>query len=286
MPSQVAAGNQKSFMGFNDPNDGLFIGNTLTNGVPTSPAAGSSTGGGMLKVLGIKNAPAAIPDSDAVIDTGDDGEVMYEFDFVSIAARGFVAEVAVQDLSQVALWQNYSVQNLAGARYTALDTDNMPLFDTCFLLQSRAIRSDAQSNGSQRWNATFFPHCTARYLGRATYAERTPAVFRWLIRPQLTSHDMAGFTVLDANSNQKDARKFEWEDLQYPITMHAFKGNNVATVFPTDYTPVSTSLSAVVLERVAAALASVQTTAPVGFTLSSAASTLGKRGIFIYQFAQ
>lgn len=83
----AVAGNAQCWLGFIDGN-GFMVGSATT--APSSGAAGSP----MIKLVGIKEAPAAVPEAEVVQSTGDD-DLIAEFDFTNTQSRSFVAEFAV-----------------------------------------------------------------------------------------------------------------------------------------------------------------------------------------------
>lgn len=275
-PQTTAAGNRHTQVGFCDPNDGLFIG-----GTGTAPAQGSSTGGGMLFLPATKNANRTTPNPDNTIVTGEDGEVAHEYDWPSIASRGFTVELSAEDLTQVGTIQNMPVNSWLGGQYSYEDITDVQVPNMMAVLQSRSKRI---SDGGGTWGGVVLPSNTARYLGRGGFNERGAALFRFFLTPNPSGYDQMGFSIFDNGGNQKYARGIPFQGLPYPLTFHAFKGDGSTVLFPVTKRPVSTSYAQAALERVAASLASVSTSVPYGITLSSAAGTTGKRGIFAYLF--
>jgi len=274
MPRNTAAGFRHSWLGFIDV-DGMLLGSTTS-----APAAGSSTNGGMLKIRAVKRAPMTIPDPDSVIVTGDDGEIMHEYDFPSIATRGFVVEVAEEDLTFAGLLNNVPVTARAGGFWTVTDRINTPQYNVCGILQSRA-RDDVV--GVLGWTAAIFTSATARYLGRQEFNERTAALFRFFVRPNPGQNAPWGTSFVDSSGNLIQGRYIPFNNLAYPITMHAFKGSGAVAAFNVDRQPVSVAQSSAAVEKSDVNIASVTSVAPYQITLSSNAIS-GGRGVFCYQY--
>lgn len=277
----MAAGLRNHFLFFED-DDGVIIGSS-----PTRPANGS--GSGSLRLWAAKRAPATVPNPDVVIDEGDDGEVLTEFMFRSVASRGFVAEIAVQDLTVAGKLANVPVRSLGRGRFVAVDVNNVPVYKCGVILQSRAIDP---ATGAQQWSGVIIPSASATYLGRAEYNDRTPGVFRFYITPQPAGWSPLGYTYLDNDSNQKTPFYDEFNNYGHPITMHAWTGDGMTAIIPVDYQPVNDLPNSVVAATTppsgqgatAATVSSVTTTSPYAVTLSAAPATAARTGV-LYEFA-
>lgn len=213
MPSptnrNTAAGNRYGFLFFTD-DDGVIIGSS-----PTRPAAG--TGSGCLRMWAIKRAAATVPNPDVVMAEGDDGEILTEYMFRSIASRGFVAEIAAQDLPIAGVLQNVPVRTVGRGQFVVVDRDDSPTYNVGCILQSRAVET---ANGQQQWSGVIIPRGTATYLGRGEFNERTPAVFRFFITPVPAARSPLGYTYLDNNADPTSAFYDEFRGYPNPITPH------------------------------------------------------------------
>lgn len=274
----TAAGNRFNFLGFTDAD------NVLLGSSPTAPAQGTSSG--MLRLWAAKRAAATVPNPDVVIDEGDDGEILTEYMFRSIASRGFVAEIATQDFTIAGALANVPVRSIGRGEFVAVDVNNVPVYSVCAILQSRAI--DAFS-GAQLWSGLLIPRATATYLGRAEYNDRTPGVFRFFVVPQPAGWSPLGYTYLDNNSNPKSPFYDEFKKYPNPLTMQAFTGNGILAAIPVDYEPVSVAAS--VLSTVPpsgqgatnVAITSVTTASPFAVT-ATVAPVAATRNTVLYEF--
>lgn len=276
-PQLTAAGNRFTQLGFLDPNDGMFIGAT-----GTAPAAGASTDGGMLFLPATKNANRVTPNPEFTQVTGEDGELLHQYDWNSIADRGFPFELSAEDLQQYGIIQNMPVNNWLSGQYTFDDIASVNLPNMMGVLQSRYKRL---SDGVGRWGGVVIPNGTVRVIGRAGFNERGAAIFRLFITPQPSSYDMMGFTIVDSDSQPKYARGIPFNNLSHPVTFHAFKGDGATALFAVDRSPISVATATATIERVTASLLSVTSSSPYGITLSSNAAS-GKRGILAYEFQE
>lgn len=275
----ASAGNKYSGLGFlND--DGILIG-----GSPTAPAAGAA-GSGLIRLLGIKQVPLRIPDSQLVQDTGDD-DLIAEFDFDSIESRRYIATMAVEDLDLLSALTGVPVESIAGGDWVADDITNAPEYNVCLIHQARAKKQDSTNRGEKAWQGVVVNLATAKYLGRDEFNERAPGVYRLSITPQLASYKPWGQTILDGALTEA-SRLYRFRS-DFPYWMHAFTGTGALSTFNLDYKPVSAlnelgqQRYLAVVNRLARAVSSVNdSTLPYTFTLGSAAPNNGA-GSFLYQ---
>lgn len=277
MPNSAAGNRYNKFMFLGS--DGFPIGKTFTR-----PALGTSTNGGMWRMKGAKQANPTVPTPAPVVVTGEDGYVRHEYNFPIDASRGFEIQLALQDLLMAMQVQNMPVKSYAGGKMGYADITDVLLPPVCYIVQSWAIDD---ITGVKKWSGDFVPSGTLSYLDRDGFNERTGAIFRYYLTPQPSAYEPWGYTIFDADGTQKNATFLPFQDFDNPVTLHAYTGNGVATVFPTEYTPVSVDKIMAVTERVNQAIASVQTSAPVGFTTSAAPTSnggIGGRGVAMFQF--
>jgi len=225
----ISAGARDSWLGFYN-SDGRFVG-----GTPDTPAAGSASK--MYELLGVKTVPLTVPDSEAIAITGDDVS-LGEFDFDSVANRGFIVDLAVYDLQLDAYLLGTNIETIAGGDWGVLDIENAPERDVCMIVQSRAKKYDSDNQGRKAWGGVQVPLATARPLGRNGFTERQGAVYRLRITPQFASNNVWGTTFASANAGTTGASMRPFRS-DYPYTMAAFVGNNVLAAIPVDVEPVS-----------------------------------------------
>lgn len=273
----IAAGNQQAWLGFLDTNGFLLGGNTSA---PSTGAAGS----GMLRIVGIKAAPVAIPEREIVQVTGDD-DLLGEFDFASLNSRAFMIEVAVQDLTLEGRLLNMPVDTaFAGSGLMGyLDTTSTAEYDACLLFQSRSKKQDSGLVGKKAWSGIYIPQATVQPLGRNGFDERGAAIYRYMVTPQLTSRNAWGVTMTN-NSGTETSARFRTFSTDYPVYLHRWTGNGVATAFNLDVTPVDTTTIAVWSSTGAAQTINSVSTSGKTVTLNSApANNLGLVGVVQYQ---
>lgn len=266
--STAAAGNKYSFLGFYDEQ------NFNIGGQPTALSNGTSRGA--LRLLGIKEVPLAVPESELVNSTGDDG-IIASFDFDSEEDRRYVATMAVDDLNLLSYLTNASVESIAGGDWIDYDIQDS-IERSCWLIhQSRAKYQDNGRRGQKAWQGIAVKQATVKFLGRDTYNERAAATFRLSITPQYGTYDIHGMTA-------PKVAMFKKFESAYPYTMAAVRGDNVVTAFPLDYQPVEVAKTGLYVERVQRTVASVSTTLPYT-AAASVAPALAARGSILYQFS-
>jgi hypothetical protein len=267
----AAAGNKYSFLSFLDTE------NYAIGGTPSAPAAGDVSN--WYRLQGIKAVPINKPDDEIVTVTGDDG-LIAEFSFDSIENRAYVATMAVDDLTLQAYLQNSVTATVAGAQMGVGDTADAPVIPVSLIHQSRAVKKDASNGGQKAWNGIVVPVATATYLGREGFDERSPAVFRIQITPQLATNLPWGDTLFDRfNVNAARVQPFRSD---YPFAAASFTGDGTQTTFSVDYTPVDVAHVGAWVFRSSVSVLSVST---VNKTITlSAAPANGRKGVLLYQF--
>lgn len=272
----AVAGNAQCWLGFIDGN-GFMVGSATT--APSSGAAGSP----MIKLVGIKEAPAAVPEAEVVQSTGDD-DLIAEFDFTNTQSRSFVAEFAVDDLNLTALLQGTLVETVGEIKMTGLDVIAPAELNVCVILQSRAKKQDAGAKGQKGWSGTIIPIATAKPLGRNGFSERSPGVFRLQITPQTAGNHPWGITIADANAGTTGQR-FTTFTAENPITMHAHTGTGALQTFTLDYAPISAAKTAVYSRRVVQTTSTVSASSPYNVTISSTAPIAGSQMVTVYEYS-
>lgn len=274
-PQTTAAGDRYNQILFLDPVDGYPIGGSLT-----APSAGTASGARFLE--GAKSANRAIPDPETTQVTGEDGELLHEYDWSSTASRRFTIELAIEDLALAAAAQNMPVTAWLSGQYTPADIAAVYVPNVMAIFNRRSKRL---ADGGGVWSGEIVLNGSLRYLGSAGFTERGAAVFRYSLAPQPSSYNQLGLTIFDNNGTAKSARVIPFQGLTHPLTAVAIKGNASATQFTLDRAPIDTSRVSAVVERASASIASVVTTSPFSATFSVAPAS-GKRGLIWMEFQE
>lgn len=275
-PQTTAAGDRFNQIVFLDPVDGYPIGGSLT-----APTAGTASGARFLE--GAKSANRTIPDPEVTQVTGEDGELLHEYEWSSTASRRFNIELAIEDLFLAGLVQNMPVSTFLSGQTTPEDIAGVYVPNVLAIFNRRSKRL---ADGGGVWSGEIVLNGSLRYLGSAGFTERGAAVFRYSLTPQPSGYNQLGATIFDNNTQPKSARVIPFQGLTHPLTVSAIKGNNSATQWTVDRAPIDTSRVSAVFERSAATVSSVVTTSPFSITLSSAANTSGKRGLLWFEFQE
>lgn len=275
-PQTTSAGDRFNQIMFLDPVDGYPIGGNLT-----APSAGTASGARFLE--GAKSANRTIPDPEVTPVTGEDGELYHEYEWSSTATRRFNIELAIEDLFLAGLVQNMPVSTFLSGQTTPIDISGVYVPNVLAIFNRRSKRL---ADGGGVWSGEIVLNGTLRFLHSAGFTERGAAVYRYSLTPQPSSYNQLGATILDNNTQVKSARVIPFQGLTHPLTCSAIKGNNVATQWTVDRAPIDTARVSAVFERSAATVASVVTSTPFSISLSSAASTTGKRGLLWYEFQE
>lgn len=276
MPSRnvVSAGNKFGFWGFLDA-EGFLIGKTRT-----APTTGTSTNGGMGRVLGVKQESPTTPEPESVIASWDD-DTFTEFLFNSIQPRRFTVDVAIEDLDTWGLIQNTPVLSKGGMDIGYQDIANSPQYDMCFLFQSRAKNERDSDAGVKAWSGIFIHLAQATVLGRVAYQERTVAIYRLSVTPVMSTHHIWGSTIFNSDSVIQPAIYSPFEST-HPVTLHRSTGA-LATI-PVDYAPVSAAFSYSLTERVENTISSISAAGKT-ITITPTPGPSGARTVTAYQFS-
>lgn len=248
----ISAGAQQSYLGFYD-SDGL-----LTGGTPTAPAAGTQTGNPFTHILGIKEASPEVGEPDTEVITGDDIR-LGEFDFESIATRRFTITVAAFNMQQEADLLGTNVETIAGFKMGALDVIDRVERDCCLILNSRTKKQDTGVYGQKAWSGILIPLATIIPLGRQTFSERTGAVYRFSVTPQVAGNNPWGITFSEALAGTEGLtyRPFSGD---YPMHIHVFTGNGIITDWTLRHQPVDTAHTTAFMDKVERTVSAVSTT--------------------------
>ncbi len=266
------AGVQQSWYGLWD-SLGFFIGASTT-----APTAGNVSHARQL--YGVKEAAPTIPETETVQITGDD-TLLAEIDFNSIQSRRFTASLAAEDLTLINQIQGTVTRTWGETSVTGLDINTLSNYNFAVWFQSRAVGLISPQSGASQWSGLMVHLAQMAWLGRESLTERTAGNYRISITPQSASYEITGMTLQDSYAGACNER-FATMGGEYPITATAFTGNGVLAVIPLGQTPISAAKMLVTVNRVAATILSVDTSAKT-VTLSSAPAN-GARVEIVYEY--
>lgn len=230
-----------------------------TGASPTPPSQGA-TGSGAFNLRGIKTAAPASPEPETTQSTGDDG-LIAEFDYESIATRGFIAELAVVDMGINSTILNTTVRTVGELKMALEDIPNPIERNMGFIIQGRAKKQDLGVTGQKGWEGVILPLCTAMPLGRASYDERGAAIYRMKITPQLAGFDPMGLTISSAQDGSDGGRRYRFTS-EYPIHLHTWRGSGAIATFNTQHRVISAAKTPVYGNRVLLTTSSVTPATP------------------------
>lgn len=274
--SAIASGFAYVQIGFLDSN-GFFVGSS------TSAPASGATGSGMTFVTGVKQASPNSGEPEYVQITGD-GKLLGEFDYESLASRGFIIETSISNLTLDATLQGTNVVSFGDGKLGVMDIIDAAEINACLILQSRAKKYDTGSIGQKGWSGIIIPMAIVKPLGRASFEERGAAVYRYSVAPQVSDHTPWGLTILDSNFGTTGARYLPF-NFENPITMHAHTGNASLQTWNLDRQPVSAAKTVLYSDRVALTVSSVSTSSPYSVTTSASAPITGAHLVTTYEFS-
>jgi len=228
----IAAGFTNVFYGTLDA-DGMCLGTT------TSLNAGNQDGSPMARFEGAKSGPISVPEPDVVMVTGDD-EAKGSFTFDSTDLANGVITTSIKDMDFEALTMGLEVVNLSMMQVVGIgQPENPQRRDMCMILQRRAKSRSTGEIGVSRWEGIFIPKATITPM-YAPFEERTPATYSYKLTLNKSDRMLWGETFgLSVYGTEQLA--FYQFIADNPVTMHAYRGNGVQTVFNLAYTPAGTT---------------------------------------------
>lgn len=269
----IQAGTQRLFWGQVDA-FGFFAG---TSGSVSAGATGEAMG----KMLGIKTANPGPVEPDFVDVTGDDA-ILGTFAFEPNKLPQFVMELAAHDLNNQALLQGTLVEQLGDINLSVLQPRNAVYPDVCLIIQGKIISKDDATDGAGGWGGYILPRCTVVPLGRGEFAERSPAVDRYKVVVNSSTHKPWGVTIATADLGTTAAPIIEFTS-DNPLVMERLDGNGVLQTFNLHYTPVSAAKTRVFDQTALLTPSSVDTAAKT-FTLGSTPAN-GDKMIVLYEYS-
>ena len=269
----IAAGTNLNFIGFYDQN-GL-----LTGGTTTAPSAGVAAGNPFDHIYGVQTASPTVGEPDQVVITGDDIR-LGEFDFESIASRAFTIELAAFDLDQEAQLLGTNVQTIGETKIGAMDIVDRVELNACIILQGRTKKQDIGVKGLKAYSGVIIPLCNVIPLGRGSFESRGAASWRYRVTPQVASNYPWGVTIAEATAGTTGLTYIPFTS-DYPIHMHVFEGNGIATSWTLQHRPVAASKTSIFFNRSAGTISLINTS-----TRAATSNAGSGRAVVYYEFDQ
>lgn len=270
----LQAGVRDSWLSFLDPNDNIAIGNNIT-----AIAAGVIRGS--YPFIGIQQMPTGIPEGDVVPVPGDD-TTLGSFIFASDKPREFLMNFGQGDLDLDALLQGTKVETFGGMKIGLADPSN-PVYPTVSLIiNTRCIIRSGANSGKEGWASYLYPVVQIQPLTRETLQGRTAGVFRYKAVAQQAFNHSWGITLSTLVNGNPASYVFETEQL-YPLTQDAFTGNGAVTNWVLTKTPLDTTRTQAVVERVSVPINTVTPSTKTAAITTPVANNA--RGVFVYEYS-
>jgi hypothetical protein len=271
MPKTIQAGTQEAWFMFYD-----------SNGDPsgdTPDALANATSAGAYKLVGIQEAPSAVPESKAVTIPGDDGS-LGAIEFASDAPREIVLNFGQMDLTLEARLQNTDVDTFGSIEMGLIDLANIVLGTGALIIQGKAVNRDQGSEGLAAWSGIIYPYVQLLPLNRETWAGRTAGVVRYKAVAQQAYNNPWGTTIVNKAGTPIGAYARPFKSA-HPLTMDAFRG--ALSSFTLNRSPVAVSTTRPFSDKVAIGVTSINTPTPKLLTLSGSVSA-GRPGLVFYEY--
>lgn len=246
--------------GFNYGWWGRLDANGRLTGQSDSLTAGSQAGSNMGRLQGVKTFPTGIPDPDIVPVTGDD-DFMTQFIFPSTDGPSGVLEMATQDMAFEAACLGLTIYDMEDQSLIALGAPKDPTFnDLCFVFQRQAKSWTAGTRGSARYEGIYILKANCQPLFN-DFNERAAPPYRYSI--SMSKSDMMPwgltFGSSDWGTTEAAFNKFTADN---PVTIQAWRGNAVQTVFNFAYRPAAATKCSVFIEGIKQTITTHYTVAP------------------------
>jgi hypothetical protein len=269
----ISAGVQQAWISFLDT-DNIAIGNTTT-----AITAGQIRGS--YPFVGIQEMPTGILEGEVVSVPGDDTS-LGAFNFSSADPREFLMNFGQGDLSLDALLQGTLVESIGDIRIGLSDPSN-PIYPTVSLIvNARSIKRNQGSSGQAAWEGFIFPVVQIQPLNRETLSGRTAGVQRYKGVAQQAFNHPWGITIAQAVNGNPSSYSFAFKS-PYPLTLDAFRGNDIVTAWVLNKTPVDTNNTKAYVERVLTTINSVVPSTKTANITSPVANNA--RGVFVYGYS-
>lgn len=212
-----------------------------SDGVPTGTASGSLPANGADVGVGkldwVKTADIQIAESEEVVITGDD-DVAGQFIFSPATLPSFNIEVASSDFAFAAQTQSTTNRALGDFTFFQAQPNAADPVDMALILTSRAKSKETSTDGTSGFHHVVVPKAQILPLGRSGFTERGEAIYRYRVIANKFSKYPWGVALTNADDGTTGAVYFEFFS-DYRVALHTFVGDNSATSFTVDYTPVN-----------------------------------------------
>lgn len=230
-PQSIQAGTQQAYFMFYDSNG------EPSGGSPTALANGTSSGA--YPLIGIQEAPSAVPEAEAVTIPGDDtslGSIIFSSD----AARELILNFGRMDLTLEALLQNTLVETFGSISMGLIDPSVLVLATGALIIQGRAVKQSTGQEGLAAYSGWIYPYMQLQPLNRESAQGRTAGVIRYKGVAQLAYNRPWGTTIFDAGGNQIGGYAIPFT-ASHPLTMDAFRGSLSAITLAKSPSAVATT---------------------------------------------
>lgn len=215
----------------------LAAGSYYPAGLTGSLSAGATSGGGLVRLEGMKSASLTLPESTRLTQTGD-GQPQGTFILTPIEDVTGQINLGILDLDYENMAQGTSVYTLNNMQISALGPAD-PIFADHLMLISRPAKSKAAAtSGLSRWLNYLIPLMNASPRGDSAITERELSdVILDIVANK--SGTFAWGDVLDSGNVGTTAAATFRIISDYPVMIDVFVGDNSETTYTLSKLPVS-----------------------------------------------
>lgn len=269
-PQSIQAGAQETFFMFYDSN-GDPSGSSpdpLANGA-NSPA---------YKLVGIQEAPSAVPESENVPIPGDDTS-LGAISFSSDQPREMILNFGQMDLTLEARLQNTDVDTFGSIQMGYIDLSTLVLATGALIIQGKAVKRSSGVSGQGAYSGIIYPFVQLLALNRESWSGRTAGVIRYKASIQLAFNNAWGTTIVNKSGSQIGAYGRPFTS-SYPMTMEAFRGS--LSSFTLARSPVAVETTRPFVDKVAVPVTSISASTRL-LTLGTTVPA-GRPGVVFHEY--
>lgn len=226
--NRIAAGFDFIYYGVLN-SSGIMIGNTTTGAT-----AGDTTGHSMLRLEGARTIPIGLPEDERLTVTGDN-EPKVSFTFPANELPSGVLDMAIRNQTFEALIQGTNEETIGDLVVGTLGPSGATKPDLALLLMRQAKKYEGATKGVSAWEILFVPSCQITPL-YSDITERAFNPYRYGINISKSSRAPYGATFTEGVHATTEVTLIPIES-DYPLMVHVWQGNGVASAFNLGYTP-------------------------------------------------
>lgn len=214
----------------------LASGEFYPAGLTGSLSAGAASGGGLVRLQGVKQANITLPQSERKTQTGDD-EAQGTLIFAPIEDPSGTLNLGILDLDYENMVQGTQLYNVGDLQISVLAPQDPDFVDHLFLMSRPAKSKEAATSGLGRWINYLIPIMNASPRGDSSIQEREFSDAVYDVICNKSSKFPWGLALGAANVGTTGGPIFRIIS-RYPLMIDTFIGNNSEDEYTLSKIPV------------------------------------------------